>query len=278
MKIVPSIIFSLCIIACCLSSCNNAGQLSNKKETAAIDNPKLLTTLQEELSGYNDDAFAENPSLKDKVLTTGMFHADEVDEDDKNKSWMGLFKGKDGYYLSSTKIKTEKVHDPIVDKNETIKTGWEVSTGNPDVCLILTASQSFLTDRKVEAINVPEEIQAGKSATFTCGGKEYKLFSMISKKEEGGITNWSGYLDYRLYVSTIIDGQEVAELLIAQQSFDDQSIKILFTGDIDGDNKPDFIIDTSNHYNVTSPTLYLSAPAEKGHLVKPFGIHRTVGC
>ncbi len=84
--------------------------------------------------------------------------------------------------------------------------------------------------------------------------------------------------NYKLYLTANINGKETTQLLIAQPNFDDNMIEIIFAGDIDGDNLMDFIIDTSRHYNMFSPTLYLSKPAGKGQIVKPVGSHVIVGC
>jgi hypothetical protein len=89
---------------------------------------------------------------------------------------------------------------------------------------------------------------------------------------------WLEIWNYKLYLTASRNGQSIIELLVAQPNFDDQMIKILFAGDIDGDGFLDLIIDTSRHYNSTIPTLYLSKPAAGGHLVKPVGQHETVGC
>lgn len=51
----------------------------------------------------------------------------------------------------------------------------------------------------------------------------------------------------------------------------------LFQGE-KGDGVLDLIIDTSNHYNGESPTIYLSRPAENGEVVKPVGGYSWVGC
>ena len=41
----------------------------------------------------------------------------------------------------------------------------------------------------------------------------------------------------------------------------DASPRLLFAGDIDRDGKLDLIVDTTDHYNKSRPTLFLSSPA-----------------
>jgi len=74
-----------------------------------------------------------------------------------------------------------------------------------------------------------------------------------------------------------VKGESKKQLLAAQPGFDDKMIKILFTGGIDGDYLLDFLTDTSAHYNMRRPTLYLSKPADNNEIVKPAGAHETVG-
>lgn len=81
---------------------------------------------------------------------------------------------------------------------------------------------------------------------------------------------------YRLYIKNLKTGNQ--QLLSAQSNFDDKMIEILFIGDFDGDNLPDFIIDNSRHYNSFAPTFYLSSYAIKNEMVKIVAIHDSVGC
>lgn len=89
---------------------------------------------------------------------------------------------------------------------------------------------------------------------------------------------WFEVWNYKLYLTAEIKGQKRKSLLVAQPNFDDQMINLIFAGDIDGDGILDLIIDTSRHYNVTSPTIYLSKPAGNEEVVKPIGGHTSVGC
>jgi hypothetical protein len=54
-------------------------------------------------------------------------------------------------------------------------------------------------------------------------------------------------LNYKLYITATIKGEAHKNLLVAQQNFDDQMIKLIFAGDIDGDGILDLIIDTSKN-------------------------------
>ena len=53
---------------------------------------------------------------------------------------------------------------------------------------------------------------------------------------------------------------------------------ILWAGDIDRDGRLDLLIDMSNHYNVSAPTLFLSSHAGKGQLVARVASLGLSGC
>lgn len=89
---------------------------------------------------------------------------------------------------------------------------------------------------------------------------------------------WFEVWNYKLYLTADIKGQKQTSLLVAQPDFDDEMVNLIFAGDIDGDGILDLILDTSRHYNVTSPTIYLSRPASTNEVVKPVGSHTRVGC
>lgn len=59
---------------------------------------------------------------------------------------------------------------------------------------------------------------------------------------------------------------------------DDASPAVLFAGDLDGDGRLDLLFDTTDHYNLSRPTLFLSAPAQAGELVREVARFESVGC
>ncbi|MGY4515007.1 hypothetical protein [Lysobacter sp. HA18] len=59
---------------------------------------------------------------------------------------------------------------------------------------------------------------------------------------------------------------------------DDATPSLLFAGDLDHDGRLDLILDTTDHYNVSEPTLYLSSGAEPHALVRKVASHSSTGC
>lgn len=265
-------------------ACNNSvEQVQSEKQNSDTIIDNTSSEIQKNID-TTDSNHQTSPEIKIenlKILRTGDFHDDEVWDNADHETWFGLFKSEQGFYLKKTKVNTQRVNDPIVD-SENEKTGWEISTNNKDVCLILISHKeplTFLTDRNVKNVAFSKNhIYPGDTLTFKYLGIEYKIFATGKKKKISPESEQFDVQDYKLYIKAIIEGQNRTSLLVAQPNFDDNMISVLFGGDIDGDGILDLIIDTSRHYNKTSPTLYLSLPAENGEVVKLMGSHSSVGC
>lgn len=59
---------------------------------------------------------------------------------------------------------------------------------------------------------------------------------------------------------------------------DDAAPALLFAGDLDRDGQLDLVFDTTDHYNVSRPTLFLSSAARGGELVGAAAQYQSVGC
>jgi hypothetical protein len=273
-------ILSLTLAVYGLTACNNSSRQDiPENQTAPVNTISPKTVAGNDSIVYDYSSFPVDSTFTTKVLTTGTFHGDEVWDNADQLNWLGLFKNKTGFYIAETKLKTKRVNDAIVDENENDKTGWEVQTVNKDTSIILVEPLKYLTTRTVErALLSKEEIFPGDTLQFVYLGIDYKIFATGDKRKVQGNQDWFDVWNYKLYLIATIKGQQHKSLLVAQPNFDDQMIKLIFAGDIDGDGIIDLIIDTSRHYNATSPTIYLSRPATNGEIVKPIGRHTSVGC
>ncbi len=213
-----------------------------------------------------------------KILPPGLFHYNEVSPTANGESWFGLFKGNDGYYLSRTPISLQRVYDPILDADENSPTGWEVKALNGDTCLIFIQEADFLRQRKVHFIEVsPKYVYPGDTLKLDFFGKVYLIYGTGEMKETQ-ISDYYITWNYKFHLSQICDGDTTDQVLIDYPFQNDEGKEIIFAGDIDGDKRLDLLIDTTYHYNVEVPTLFLSAPADSAKLVKAIGSHCSVGC
>lgn len=128
--------------------------------------------------------------------------------------------------------------------------------------LILLRGVKQNDDKRIVSSIEPEilNVTPKKSYTFSLGSQEYTL------RAEGFPVSTDGYLykNYKLYLSV----GDKEQLLMSIPSFEHCAVDIQFIGDLDGDGKPDFIFETSRHYEYNESTLYLSSFAKDDELVK----------
>lgn len=211
------------------------------------------------------------------VLTVGAFHSDEVESNAAQLEWLGIFVRGQRASLEKTNVRLEKVYDTVLDE-EGEKTGWGVSTPERDSCVMLIASMPNLEERSIERLSLRKYVYPGDTVEFQYLGIDYKLLATGEKRKVQDNPEYYEVWNYKLYLTAKINGVQKNSLLVALPNFDDNMITMIFAGDIDGDRVLDLIIDTSRHYNATSPTLYLSRPAEDGEILRPIGQHTSVGC
>ncbi|MFC0517467.1 hypothetical protein ACFFGT_24865 [Mucilaginibacter angelicae] len=207
----------------------------------------------------------------------GLFHGGEVALDWGKYHWKGLFKSAGGYYVASTSLIINRAHDDMLD-DKGQATGVEVRKSVKDSVLILFSGITGITNRPVEQINVKvTELLPGQYARFTNNNIAYTLYATGNRKYDIATKDYV-ITNYRLFIKAVINGKKIDQLLASAPRFDDALTQILFVGDIDGDEVPDLILDTTNDYNVEQPTLYLSKPATNGNLLKIMGLHVITGC
>lgn len=255
---------------------NSSRQSINKDKTVLVEANEIAVDTDSIVYDYS--TFPVDSTFATKVLIVGTFHSDEVWNGADKEKWFGLFRGKTGFYLAETKLKTERINDVVLD-DVGQNTGWKVQTANKDTSIILIERLSFFERHTVKRAVLPKNrIFPGDTVRTNYLGVDYSLYATGGKKklinDPEGFELWN----YKLYITATIKGQIHRSLLAAQPNFDDNMISLIFAGDIDGDGILDLVIDTSRHYNATSPTVYLSRPAEKGEIVKPVGGHTSVGC
>jgi hypothetical protein len=212
-------------------------------------------------------------------MTGGVFHEDEVEPYSANYSWMGLFRTDSNYYIAPTRVKLSRDHDPVLDDEGGKKTGWTVKTTNKDSALYLISGLSYLQTRAIDTIPlVKYKLSPGDQIHFVYQGIKYTLYATGNRITQNHKNEFTQLSDYHLYIKATTNGHNYDQELVFVNVFEDALTEILFAGDIDGDNRPDLILNTTNHYNVVRPTLYLSKPAQPGELLKVAGMFTMVGC
>ncbi|HTK18796.1 MAG TPA: hypothetical protein VL442_04765 [Mucilaginibacter sp.] len=279
MRVILIIVFAMLSLGSCKRKDNSSA--AKKSDTnAKIGTVKKMHGV---LSASNvitvSTDFPNDTIYPARILTSGgVFHEDEVDPKSSTYKWKGIFKSGSGYYINDTELKLSRDHDAIMD-DDGKKTGWMITTSIKDTSILLISGLDYLQDRQVSQIKLSkDQLLPGEKEQFTYKDVIYTLYATGDKKLEKPGNKDFIVSNYRLFLKAAGNGQSYNQLLVSVSNFDGTITSILFAGDIDCDNIPDFIIDTTNNYDAEAPTLYLSKPASNGKLLKVMGKHIAVGC
>ncbi|MFD0763416.1 hypothetical protein ACFQZI_01035 [Mucilaginibacter lutimaris] len=252
------------------------------KQLVTVKKKKITVNKTDSIISQNEWKTMDFPAdtiYPARILTGGgVFHEDEVDPHSSKYKWMGIFKTDTGYYIRPTQIKLTRENDAVLDEAGQ-KTGWMVSPSVKDTSILLISGLDYLQSRPITAIPFKNEyILPGEHEDFICNGIKYILYATGTNKSTSLKREPYNVSGYKLFIKAVIGGQEYNQVLLSVAMFDDVISTLIFIGDIDGDGRPDLIMDTTNDYNMQRATLYLSKPAETGKLLKVVGWHAISGC
>ncbi len=215
-----------------------------------------------------------SPPVPMAILVPGNFHGEDVPPNSGSREWLGLFEGEEGFYVSYVEPSLKRVYDSMLDV-EGEKTGWKVGTNNKDTCTLLVAGLA-VNEGKVDHYPIEDKSPLPGSSIYFEGPKvPTSLF----------VTGRAELVDYGLlmkeYALTLRSGkgtEDYTQEFLHIEHLEETRVEILWSGDIDRDGKLDLLINTSNHYNLYQPTLYLSSRAAKGKLLRKMASFRATGC
>ncbi|MBO0930979.1 hypothetical protein [Fibrella aquatilis] len=263
---------ALLSVFCLLWACKSGGKQQALEAQLPVQLP-IIVTMSDPTAKNDTVEVASTLTDSTYILNVGIYHSNEVDQTAIQRDWFGLFKRGESYYLDHCALRVKRVDDPVGADG----LAWDISVSNKDSSVLLINPPTFLKPNAVPHIELSKRhLAPGDSLRFVFGSTDYTLFATGTLVGEGDDKYEQ---DYRLYLSAANNGHHVTQLLEQKQQSDgDTQTTILFVGDIDGDDKLDFLINTTAHYNAFVPTLFLSKPALKNNLVKLVGKHISVGC
>jgi hypothetical protein len=287
MKVFPVRLAALLAVPFALVGCGNHSGTAESAIKAKADSGLVLSHANEMGPIQYDGVSFPGEDLPGVALRGGVFHEDEVTDDLRKGPWFGLFQGPNGWYVGPTDLRLTRVPDPLEDPNRTdqkaaeFAPGWEVKASVEDPCKLLIRGKKYVKTGPVEAVQFPNlaalQVLPGDTVAVNHGGRTYTLYATGGFRWQEGVA-YPDVWNYKLYVTSTVDGQKRTSLLVAHPRFDETFVEIHFAGDLDGDGLLDWILDSSNHYNTNVMTWYLSAPAPADGLVVPVAAHAAVGC
>lgn len=197
--------------------------------------------------------------------------------------WLALRVQTDDARLETVRLRVKTVFDELVDA-EGEATGSEVGSDKAEDDVVTYLRGPGLHAGPVVQARI--EDAAGDSGliaqTLHLGDKAYRLATRCEADPAG-----DGAL---MCAIDLIDGERRQTLVrmsahrnqgdadIGVSLGDDASPAVMFAGDLDRDGKLDLIFNTTDHYNLVRPVLFLSGAAEGDELLHAVAEHSAVGC
>jgi hypothetical protein len=212
------------------------------------------------------------------MTMVGVWHGEEVSAK-HGESWLALLETSAGFELQEVILSVELVEDEVLDVPPS-RTGKKVSAPEDLKPLALLRNLAVLSSGPVLSIATPAEsltvvrpqsLRLDESAYLL----EFKCAAELIDQE---------FAHCPLQLSDGNKTQSLQAYPVYHPSSTKASIasdalpQVLWAGDLDRDGRLDLLLDLTNHYNVSAPTLLLSSMAGKGELVRPVAVFRTTGC
>ena len=210
-----------------------------------------------------------SPSARFAVLEPGIFHGQDVALLQPN-DWVGVYCNRDGCEVRPTSVRVKRAADELVDDDPSHPTGTSVEVSSRVQPVFLVHGLPASAHRVETVFQGENSIAAGEEQQFSLKGRHYSLRITGKASEQEPLPKGS-----RLLLS---DGVTTQELFSLPNGGTDAYVSVLWVGDIDGDGKPDFYINASDHYNVANKVLWLSSLGEKWQLVGRAAAFVTTGC
>lgn len=207
------------------------------------------------------------------ILITGQWHAEEVSKSSAG-SWLALELGPSRAFLERTEAKLSPCEDAITGSGTKVQ-----CTSKANILLRGVRKDSVRLGARLELTMARmTRQQNGASSSIPEQGRWAGEF------EGTKVEIWSEALvsqdapeERHPWVLRLKVGDRVQSILRSTMC-DECSWEPIFVGDLDGDGKPDLIMQASDHYNVSIHRLYLSSAAEGREMVRQVATFRTTGC
>ena len=221
-------------------------------------------------------------SASPEILVPGEYHGDEV-QATSGAGWLGLFQPEAGdMVVAQVKLHVDTVLDALLDENGP-PTGKRVgSSGGPAVLLMkdvprvepgpvrTIAADVLLVPNEPVSLALeatqPVVLELACAAPASSRGRAQSTCKLVLRAEAEPksqvLRTYEAYWDEGGFGG----------------AGNDAPVRILWAGDLDRDSRLDLLVDLTDHYNVSRPTLFLSSSAQGDSLVAVVAEHQSTGC
>lgn len=213
-------------------------------------------------------AFAHTPARTQvdtpvvELWHAGFMHANEI-KGKEGQLWYGLYESESGFSLERTSIR-------IIDTSGTMESDKYVAVDQPGLPIFLVRGLPNVEPGPVKTVFSGRLRLQPDQSVLLVQKKAYFEGLFVTGTKQGEIIH-----DYEmvLYDSTV--RQPIFE---CDPAYGDGQLALIWAGDVDRDGRIDLLIDLSNGYNASEPTLFLSSMAKEGELARKVASYLSIGC
>lgn len=215
----------------------------------------------------------------------GTFHGEETVARDGER-WLGLRVVGTDAALVETTVLVKAVADEMAGDAPGQFTGRQVSSMDGDSIVVFLRGSGLRAGPVDRAMVEPwkDELPPSQPFLMTFRGEAFRIQNeCASHPRDRKAEQWQ--YDCAVMLRAASGSQVLAQQTGYYESGsnvmtvgDASRQQLLFAGDLDGDGRLDLIYDTSDHYNVSSPTLFLSTEATPGALLGEVAHQVATGC
>lgn len=212
---------------------------------------------------------------------TGEFHGDEASARNGERWLALLLDPSKGDRIASVVVSVKQIWDGMVDEPGA-KTGKKITIPGENDGVFLFRGIPSIRPHSVETICAIQTLKPNAPVELVLTtGRSYRLTLVCSQPEGSG--EWQ-----RSAASLVLQSGDQKQVLGTYQASYEKGefvgvgqegeIRLLWAGDLNGDGALDFIIDLTDHYNMSLPTLFLGTTKGAKDLASKVAQHKTLGC
>lgn len=204
------------------------------------------------------------------------FHGDEVPARD-GETWLALAVSDGKARLQPVKLEVTAVSDPLVDDPDD-RSARSVAAPGVEALVFLRGIDALKPGEAGAVLAREQTVSTERPLRLGSGAAAPQITVHCAKS--------AGQTEASSCEVSLDDGKTTQVLFrvagerseVDGRVFDDAVATVTFAGDLDHDGRVDLVIDTSDHYNLSRPTLFLSGAAAPGLLVGRVAQQQLTGC
>ncbi|MCE7992414.1 MAG: hypothetical protein HEP71_10550 [Roseivirga sp.] len=191
-----------------------------------------------------------------QILFPHLYFGDEVELSLQKRDWIGLYEGENQFTLEPAQVTITLTQHHMTDADGE-KTGKRVSAV-PKRPFMLISDLEELSLGPVNHVELKKtNLSPGDTVHIDLFEKRYQLIASGGIGEQGGV---QGY-------QVILQSGDKRQLIGESDFLDDAEFRVIWAGDLDGDQELDLLMDLSHKYSFGLFSLFMSSKKQTGQLL-----------